>query len=334
MSDVQETKAIHLPTYLKVLQELPEISAEDITAAERTLQSALGDSYAEAVHFHRGLKKGDGLIHVLKIFHTDGGEVLQTQITFRQTGAIDSGITGLSDSLPLPLGRYFFAGVFGMDEFGYPKPRPGSKPAPRPRPTPKPMPLSPLLVQGAMELYDCARQAGGDLYACNNSSGAQKIAQQKLEIVNNHYARAEQLWKSAEEMREASRGCADGDPDDIQDIMNRFAPYRFYAGSADDLENARMRVQKAEEMMRAIGNDSGGWPQFKKRYCGKPQVIETEDCGFHQTGTRTTYRLNCSFNVSEILSSDNCKGEESPLEHLAVERDVRAAAKTQSHNCP
>lgn len=300
MSNVNETRAIHLPTYLKVLQELPGISPEDITGAERVLRSALGDSYSEAVTFHRGLKTGDGLIHISKIFHTDGGEAVQTQFIFSQIGSIDNPLAGFSDRLPFShsLGRYFFAGVFGTNEIGYPKPKPGSRPAPRP------MPLSPLLVQGVMELYDCARKAGGDLYTCNNSSGAQKIAQQKLENVNNLYARAEQNWKSAEEMREASRGWPDGDPDDIQEIINRFAPYRYYAGSTDDLKNARVRVQKAEEMMRAIGNDSGGWPQFAKRHCPGGAPYYGRSCGAYDSGRLKTRQIYCAFGLVKTVKDE------------------------------
>lgn len=121
---------------------------------------------------------------------------------------------------------------------------------------------------------------------------------------DNAMQRSEELWQAAETMREASRGWGAGDPDDIQAIMDRYADYRYYQGSADDFKNAQVRSQKAGEMMENIGRDRGGWPQFKKKFCGEPEVIERKTCSYE--GDRAKYRLSCEFGITKEYESGHC----------------------------
>lgn len=177
MSDVKETRTIHLPTYLKVVEQMPGVSEYDIWRAGKWLKQQLGDQYTGEVTFHRGFQTGDGKIHIVKIFQEEGKPVIQKQFT------VDDGRGFLPAAQPRPrppaprpaprprpapgrrfepLADYVFGALFGIEEF-----------SPQRRKIVAPVQS---LFEGASELYECVRLHGGDLAACQESAGAKKIA--------------------------------------------------------------------------------------------------------------------------------------------------------------
>ena len=59
-----EAKSIHLPTYLAVLSQLPDVTEEQSTQAAKTLRDIFGKNFDQEMVFSRGLWKGDGKIQV------------------------------------------------------------------------------------------------------------------------------------------------------------------------------------------------------------------------------------------------------------------------------
>ena len=320
---IEEIKSVQLSTYLEVLKQLPDIQETDRAAAVQVLQNAFGDSYSKAVEFNRGLKYGDGKIQATQLFRSEGGGDLPTQMVIDSSGLVQNGVTGFSGQLSPQFTRYFIGGLFGTGELA------GSiREA-----------FELLQIEGAQKLYQCAVSSGG-LAACNNSEGADKIAEAKRSINTRERTErrdanlkaAETIWGWAGQLREASRGSASGDPDDIQSVMDRYAIYKNYADTANDVHNAWVRVQRAREMMKAIGENDGGRPQFEKKFCSKGPLVDQGKCN---GGTYQTYQLSCPWNVAttETVREDNCKETKSSSDgdcHSAACAAADSRAERQS----
>lgn len=339
-----ETRRMNLSLYLDVMGSLPGVTSSDVEAARQTLIRTFGD-IPSSVTFERGVRHGDGDIVTQQDWTGDDGHVHHTTLHLLENGQFANYDTHFSASLPTSLARYFFAGIFGTDEMSSSMRSVDTNailagswnPAFDPQQTPSVSYYAPELMEGARLLYSCAQDAGS-LSACLTSDGGkiisavkakyeadsaahdqavrenqdrQRIAQeqaaqqQRQSQIDNYERDSERAWTDAEMLREASRGIAAGDPDDIQDIMNRYAIYRYYGGTSDDLENARMRYQKSLEMMRDIAYDDGGWPQFSERLCTSFGFL-----GDHcESGTAYT----CKYGASRtIYFSHTCPHNDDP----------------------
>lgn len=350
-SDIEETKAL----FRRVLQSRYEpVHESEQLRLRRLLRGRnrvhivrAGESIPERVLFHRGPEPGDGRIFIEHAYQAEDGASLPTQIVLNRSGVMSNSLIDFHRVLPQSLGKYFVGAVFGVNEL----------------PSAKMEAVDALLISGAEELYQCAAASGNSLEACQDSPGARKIAETKEKMAaaerealarmekereaearenarveaeqrakerDDHLESAEELWRSAEEMREEV-DFVDilfnfGNP--IQSAMDRYKEFRSYAGTADDLENARVRLQHAEWMMRDIGN-GGGWPYFEERYCpGSYSVANKEDCGAGLDGTITTYQKSCDFGVTNTKTESNCQED-----HFSFRRRI-CQEEPDNPSCP
>ena len=303
MISAGEIQKINIPTYLQVLGQLPNVSPDDIQTTQQILQNALDSSRLTTVEFVDSKESGwdgtpsipQGAVQVVQIYHARGQEELQVPIVFDLSGKVSCRAKAFEAQLPASVVPYFVEGIFGAeggDEIVLKK------------------------VEGVRDLYRCAIKRGG-VKNCSWFDGAAKFVEaatleteKKRKRVEKSQQSAETLWHSAEEMEEAARGWGDGDPDDIEAVMNRYAAYRYYNGTSDEVRNAAVRYEKAEEMIKAIAEADGGWPQFKKQHCN---IVETghHSCGSDETGIGIDYYgYSCGFGVThEGGSSGSCVKE-------------------------
>ena len=338
---VETSRTINLPLYLEVMGHLPGVTSSDIAQARQALTSAFGN-FLSSVTFERGVRFGDGDISVSQDWTGDDGRSYSTTLHLLENGGLVNYDINFRASLPSSLGRYFFAGIFGTDELsGSVRPVDTSSIISGrwnlsfdPQQEASLSNYAPELMEGVRLFYECAEDERS-VSSCQNSDGVtiitavreqfesdraahenavrenaerQRIAQEQAAEqarqtqIDDYQQRSEQAWRDAEQLREASRGWADGDPDDIQEIMDRYEIYRYYAGSSDDLENARVRYEKSREMMRAIANDGGGWPQFRERFCNAQSVTEGHGSCAGSSYDYGTTIYNCSYGVTKHTS--------------------------------
>jgi len=218
--------------------------------------------------------------------------------------------------LPAGISHYFLDGIFGVAN------------------------VSATPVEGiewgaklAFQVYRCA-EGGRDVEQCMQRPSAQRLLtrlvqaqSREMEIreLRERAARAEAVeqgvreavqlnarvdgwWRTADQMKEDAIGLLGaGDPDDIDEILKRYAGYR---APAEDLDGARAREAAVRDMMREIGEAEGGWPQFKEKFCRRGTLSTTGRCSDRNESGSVwqRYALECDFGVTtkEVEEVSDC----------------------------
>ncbi|HBF11950.1 MAG TPA: hypothetical protein DDW49_00940 [Deltaproteobacteria bacterium] len=318
-------QTIHLPTYFHVLERLPSVLSEDIQIAQATLHFILGDQYGQPLVFNRGRYFGDGLMHTNPVYLSRGGGESLSMLDFQENGLIaksDGGLFPFIGVLPPSLVPYFFGGIFGVEEM---KKKPSED-------------WVFMQIQGAWELYQCLEKNNGDSSLCQASEGNQKIAEAKKIVdeknavlekqaaidaekkrsqehedqMGSYLQKSEEIWLLAEKMRQNAQGLGDGDPDVIEGIMKKYLMYRNYIGAGSDLENAKIRYEKALEMLEAFTKSSGSWNQFEN-FCDKFNFGSTPCREDQAGGGSTDYHYSCPFDITVVGHESDCRTPVKPF---------------------
>jgi len=282
MMSAGETRKINIPTYLQVLGQLPNVSPGDIEAAKEVLQEALDNPEPGTVRFAR-VENGNS-VEVVQVYSATGHTDIRATVTFDVSGKVYCQARNFSETLPSSIATYFVGGIFGGED--------GDA-------------IVLKKIEGVRDLYRCAIRKGG-VKNCGWFDGANKFAEaekftadKERKEVEEKQQQAENIWRTAEEMREAARGFGAGDPDEIQEIMNRY--------TSNEVQDAKTRLEKARKMMKEIGESGGGWPQFEKRYhCSGPTYVSSSNCSYGEKGVVRSYSYYCDFDVKHEYSESNC----------------------------
>jgi len=130
-------------------------------------------------------------------------------------------------------------------------------------------------------------------------------ADKRRQRVEHLRKRVETMWQAAEKIREAARGWGDGDPDSVQEIMNKYLSYRFYQEFDDMAENVKVRHQKASAMLRELSKQHDTWPQFKEQLCTE-QSKSYQQCYGRFYGTYQNIYYRCEFGIRKKVQYGEC----------------------------
>lgn len=327
-----DTRTINLTRYLEVISQMPGVKPEDVSEAQNTLKKLFKDSY-ETATFSRGLIAGDGKITIPMIHAGPSDNDVSTNYVLSEYGAITNEETGYSSGLSNNLSTYFFAGIFSIDEMT------GDYAASA---FDKESAVSPAkLIKGLQDYYSCLKSAKTE--KCDRASGAQllasektateerRVAKERAEIearrskeakaretekaakegqINSSNAQSETIWTTVESYYDRAKN-DDGvfnsiRPRDLMEIMDRYRSYRFYTGTTDPLENAKIKLQKAMEMIRAVANNSTGWRYFEET-CRRGSFLRVRSCGGDTEGKEKVYENQCAYGINkETYDSSGC----------------------------
>lgn len=320
---VGETRTVRLPQYLDALAVVPGVTDQDIAR----IQKEFSDRFSvlpERVTFHRGDAwhqyggANNGNIHIHRIFTSTGSSSPQ-DFTLTPEGW-DSSFGGSTGASRIAFG-YFVGGVFGeAQEAG---------------------------AQMTFQLYKCS-QSGKSLDEClerprihqlqrvlseeqqrkremeelrTRVEAAERGAQALIQL----NAEADELWRKADKMREDAKGWGDGDHDGIADIMARYEDSRL---PSQDVTSAGMRNQSAQNMLREIATNDGGWPQFKEKFCRQGRLIQQGSC-------EDIYELECEFGVRSSATMSVYKNCHNGRESFGADGkgDKGDREKPSGHDC-
>ncbi len=181
------TRTINLPLYLKVLEQLPGVDAEQTATVHDTFAKAYAPgTIPRTLTFDRGLFRGDGDILLRQNWAGYDGRTHQTTLHMRSGGHLSNNESGFRSRLPRGIAPLFFGGIFGADELedylridldvqgalaaGWAEAVPTADPSRKPNRSP----YDAILSEGAYQLYSCAAKKGS-IEACSSSTGMRLI---------------------------------------------------------------------------------------------------------------------------------------------------------------
>lgn len=132
---------------------------------------------------------------------------------------------------------------------------------------------------------------------------ARSFARAKMEYFSEQIHK---MWGAAEQMQIRARGFGKGDPDTIQEIMNRYRSHYFSQNPNETELEVEGRYKKMLEMMQALASHWEAWPQFQNGHC--QEIKRTEDrCRDHESGHEITIQYQCDFGITREEKQDNCE---------------------------
>lgn len=321
------SRSINTELYLEALAQAPTISPGEIEQFKGELARSFGlssEKLPQTLSVNRGIRGGDGDIYIEQSF-SDAG---MTRLHINEDGSMNNADTRITARAQPTFLSYFIAGIFGKGELSQTQVTP----------------LDAKIMEGVQQLYACA-STKGSVAACAADRGAELLRSAKVDIdeaarrqtaeakaqvaamveeiesaaraarkteIDTLLNESEKMWILCEEqlpmVREKGRGffSTDHSPE-LRQLLHSYHPYRFFNGTSDDLENAKMRHAKSVELTQKVWGLLKDWRinDYKLYRSLNCQVVSSQTTWCY-AGAYTDNEVSCDFGVTIENDQNDC----------------------------